>query len=237
MNEPVGNIYSDGTYITNNPNWHEEDAFFKAKYIARLLKKNAIYFSSIADVGCGTGGVLRNLRKIIGRADARWAGFDISGEAISLARRHPDSDGIVFREEDFLQLDETHDVLLIIDVFEHVPDYLGFIAACRNRARYKIFHIPLDVHVSAALRDSFLNARSSVGHLHYFSERTAVATLIDTGHTVLDSALTPVAIELFWRHPSTKRALANVPRYVTGLVSPSLSTRLFGGYSLLVLTE
>ncbi len=231
------NIYTDGQYLSSNPTWHEEDAPFKAKYISKLLIKNSITFSSIAEIGCGTGGVLRNVRKLTGRMDAEWHGYDISEEAISLAQRHRESHGIIFQQADLLGLNKTFDVLLIIDVFEHVPDYLGFITSCRQKARYKIYHIPLDLHVSAALRDSFVNARKSVGHLHYFSEKTARATLNDTGHSLIDSSLTPGALELFRLHPKLKSAFANAPRFAFGLLSSSLSVRLFGGYSLLVLTE
>jgi hypothetical protein len=71
-------------------------------------------------------------------------------------------------------------------VFEHVPDYIGFLEKCKPLAKYKIYHIPLDIHVSSVLRGSFVNARYSVGHLHYFSEESALATLKDTGHEIVD---------------------------------------------------
>jgi SAM-dependent methyltransferase len=231
------NIYADGTYLANNPTWHEEDAPFKARHIAEIIRANNITFSSIAEIGCGTGGVLRNLRTLTGQAEANWQGFDISAEAIALAQRHADSGGISFRNEDLLKLQENFDVLLIVDVFEHVPDYMGFIEACGRKARYKIYHIPLELHASAAIRDSLTNARKDLGHLHYFSEKTAQATLQDTGHTIIDTMFTAGAVDLFKLHPSVKRAIANVPRLGVSLISTSLSSRLFGGYSLLVLTQ
>lgn len=237
MTVSAENIYSDGRYLANNPTWHEEDAPFKARHIARMLERNGLSFDRVAEVGCGTGAVLREVRKLVGPSAALWQGFDISTEAIGRARVHPESDGIDFQTVDFLALESTFDVLMMIDVFEHVPDYMGFLSACRTRAKYKIFHIPLDLHVSAALRDSYVAARNSVGHLHYFSESTARATLVDTGHRIVDCALTPGAVELFRHHPSVKRAVANVPRLAMGMISQSVSARLFGGYSLLVLAE
>lgn len=237
MTSELEKRYSDGRYLAANPAWHEEDAPFKAKYIDRILRKNGIAFTSVAEIGCGTGGVLRNLRRLSVGSNASWAGFDISEDAISRAQRDPGSDGIAFRTTDFFSLADDYDVLLVVDVFEHVPDYIGFVAACKNRARYKIYHIPLDLHVLAALRDSFLNVRTSVGHLHYFSERTALATLRDAGHRIVDKQLTPGALELFKSHPSIKTAVANIARLAVGAVSVSMSARLLGGYSLLVLAE
>jgi 2-polyprenyl-3-methyl-5-hydroxy-6-metoxy-1,4-benzoquinol methylase len=230
-------IYNDGTYLSQNPTWHEEDSPFKARAIDSVLKKNRISFSNICEVGCGTGGVLRNLRKLVGNGDAKWSGFDISEEAIALAKRKPESGGIEFQNRDVFSLEESFDVMLVIDVFEHVPDYMGFVSKCREKAKYKVYHIPLDLHVSAALRDSYIVARKSVGHLHYFSQSTALATLLDTGHEVVDTMLTPGALELSKLHPSFKTSLANVPRRLLGAANASLAARLFGGYSLLALTK
>ena len=231
------NIYEDGSYLASNPTWHEEDAPFKAKYIFELLNRNAISFQSIAEIGCGTGAVLKTVRNFYDNDDAEWNGFDIAADAIAIAQRDQNNRRMQFFHKDLLETDEYFDVLLIIDVFEHVPDYMGFVQRCRQKARYKIYHIPLDLHVSSALRDSFMSARLSVGHLHYFSQKTALATLTDTGHKIIEVMLTPGAIELFRAHPSIKTAAANLPRMIVGRFSPSLSARLFGGYSFLVLTQ
>ena len=64
------NIYEDGSYLASNPTWHEEDAPFKAKYIFELLNRNAISFQSIAEIGCGTGAVLKTVRNFYDNDDA-----------------------------------------------------------------------------------------------------------------------------------------------------------------------
>lgn len=230
------NIYEDGTYAAKNQTWHAEDAPFKAKYIYEIIRRNEITFESIAEIGCGSGAVLKNLWNLMGNNNAIWRGYDISAEAIGIAQQDP-HEAIQFKKQDFLESDQFYEVLLIIDVFEHVSDYINFVSRCREKARYKIYHIPLDLHVSSVLRDSLTNARESVGHLHYFSKNTAISTLQDTGHKIIADALTPGAIELFKLHPSLKTAIANVPRMIISQFSPSFSTRLLGGHSLLVLTE
>ena len=232
----MSNIYIDGTYATLNPTWHEEDSFFKAKYIAAILTKNGIAFDTVAEIGCGSGAVLKNLSRLVNRPSVSWKGFDIAREPIIRAKSDV-LDEVEFHCQDLFKLDEKFDVLLAIDVLEHVPDYIGFLTQCRNKARYKIYHIPLDLHVSALLRDSLTNARESIGHLHYFTRSTAIATLVDTGHTIIDTQLTPGAIELVKLHPSLKRTIANLPRLVISQFNPELSTRLLGGHSLLVIAE
>jgi hypothetical protein len=129
------------------------------------------------------------------------------------------------------------DILLVVDVFEHVPDYMGFVAKCKSKAEFKIFHIPLDIHVSSVLRNAFIKNRYTIGHIHYFTAESAIDTLRDTGHEVLDSVYTNVAFGLFKEHPSVKRAVANVPRWLFSKLSVPFAARVLGGYSLLVLTR
>lgn len=127
--------------------------------------------------------------------------------------------------------------MLVIDVFEHIPDYLSFLEKCKLKAKYKIFHIPLDIHVSSVLRNSFVPTRYTIGHLHYFTYESALAVLKDTGHEIIDYFYTNGAIDLFKQHPSIKKAIANIPRFIFSKINIHLSAKLFGGYSLLVLTE
>jgi len=35
-------IYTDGTYLRNNPDWHVDDSPWKAKHVARMLDRHGI---------------------------------------------------------------------------------------------------------------------------------------------------------------------------------------------------
>ena len=49
-------IYTDGTYLKQNPNWHQDDSAWKADHILSLLKRNGVEApGSICEVGCGAG--------------------------------------------------------------------------------------------------------------------------------------------------------------------------------------
>jgi hypothetical protein len=121
-------------------------------------------------------------------------------------------------------------------VFEHVEDYFSFLRKLRDKARYKIFHIPLDISVSSVLRSSpILGARKHVGHLHYFTKETALATLEDTGYEILDYFYTAGSIDLNIK--MVKTFLARFPRQVLYTLNQDIAVRLMGGYSLLVLTK
>lgn len=231
-------IYTSGKYLEVTQSWHAEDSPWKATQINKIIRDNHILTSKITEIGCGTGAILEELSKKECFQKTRFEGYDVSPQAIQLAKRR-ENNRIQFFCKDLLSEPNTahSDVLLVIDVYEHVPDYMGFLARCRTKADYKVYHIPLDIHVSSVLRNAFLHNRYTLGHLHYFTADSAIATLKDTGHEIIDCFYTSPATELFSNRPSMKKAVANVPRWVLSKVSKPFAARLLGGYSLLVLTK
>ncbi len=55
-------LYIGDEYLELNPNWHREDAPWKANLVAAILKNHQIQPDSICEVGCGAGDILRCLR-------------------------------------------------------------------------------------------------------------------------------------------------------------------------------
>ncbi len=232
------NIYTNGKYLEVTQTWHTEDSPWKADYISRIIRNNQLRPNSIAEIGCGAGAVLNELSKKDYLKNAQFSGYDISPQAIEIAQKI-DNKNVNFICEDILLEDnkEYFDILLVIDVFEHVQDYIGFVKKCREKAAHKIYHIPLDIHVSSVLRNTFNKSRYPFGHLHYFTMDTAIATLRDTGHEILDFVYINDATGLFSHDPSFKKAVANIPRWLFSKLSLPMPARIFGGYSLLVLAR
>jgi hypothetical protein len=133
--------------------------------------------------------------------------------------------------------DSGYDLVLMLDVFEHVPDYLGFLRAALRKGSHFVFHIPLDLHVQGLLRDVQISARDRLGHLHYFSKATALRTLEDVGYRILACRYTAGALELRSAHQGLRTTLASIPRRMLFRLSPDLTVKLFGGYSIMVLAE
>lgn len=228
-------IYSDSNseYLALTKSWHAEDSPWKAKQILKLIKRNKLFPNSIAEVGCGVGEILYSLNRKIENNEITFKGYDIAPDAIKIANSKTVSN-VEFYCEDFTNLkDVKFDLLLMIDVFEHVPDYLDFIEKCNNKSTYKIFHIPLDIHLSGILRNKLIAARNSVGHLHYFTKETALATLKDTGLNIIDYFYTDGS-EI---SKKIRTKIANIPRKLLFPVAPHFTVKLLGGYSLLVLAE
>ncbi len=231
----MGNIYTDGDYLETTRTWHSEDSPWKADQIARMIDKVGLQPGLVAEIGCGAGKILDELSRKPSLEKARFKGYDISSQAIELCGEI-ESNRIEFFREDPLTTasPEVFDLLLVIDVFEHVPDYLSFLRLCQAKAEYKIYHIPLDLHVSSMLRNSFFRERYTVGHLHYFTADSALAALRDTGHEIVDTFYTNGTFGTFREHPALKTAIANVPRWLFSKISLPVTARLFGGYSLMV---
>jgi len=144
---------------------------------------------------------------------------------------------LTFNLSDLLKENTEHfDVVMAIDVFEHVEDYFDFLRKLKEKAEYKIFHIPLDLSVQTVLRSTpIIKGRKSVGHIHYFTKETALETLKDTGYEIVDYFYTGGSLELPNR--GWKANLLKVPRKLAFSVNNDLAVRILGGYSLLVLAK
>ncbi|BBB95012.1 SAM-dependent methyltransferase [Bradyrhizobium japonicum] len=232
-------LYTGEGYAEAHPGWHDEDAGTKAAKIARIVRANNITCRTIVDVGCGVGGVLNALLEHDVFRDSTAVGYDIAPYAITAAKPR-ERDNLRFHCGDFSQTSGSYDLLLCIDVFEHIDDYMGFLRRLRGRSKYYVFHIPLDLNVLSVLRDQPLQKRKEVGHLHYFDQATALATLRDTGFEIIDSQYTRLE-DFLHLHPelrTTKTLLVNAGRRIVRTVAgEDLSVRLLGGASLMVLAS
>jgi cyclopropane fatty-acyl-phospholipid synthase-like methyltransferase len=227
-------IYLNTTYQQLNPTWHEEDSPWKAKQIGNLLADNKVSFQSICEVGCGTGEILVQLSKRF--PDADFTGYEISPQAFEMAARKYCSK-VRFHLKDLLQESRAYfDVLLIIDVIEHVENYIDFIRGVKRFGGLKVFHIPLDLSVQSLIRVwPILNQRRGVGHIQYFFKDTAIATLEDCGYKIIDWRYTASRLEL--PNQALSSRIMATPRRLLHRVNPDLAVRVLGGYSLLVLAE
>jgi SAM-dependent methyltransferase len=226
--------YVGDDYSRANPTWDAEDSPWKADLVLRMLRRHKLTPARIVEVGCGAGGVLSALRRAL--PEAKLVGYDIAPQATAFWKTHGDS-GVEFRLEDFLHVrSEPCDVLLLLDVIEHVADPHAFLNALRGRAARYIFHIPLDLSAVSALREApLLYVRNKVGHIHYFTKGLALALLRECGYEVLDSCYTDAATQSpkgTWR-----TRLARLPRRLMRAIDDDWGVRLLGGETLLVLAR
>lgn len=231
-NKNIEKIYLDGTYLQKNRTWHVEDSPWKANQVYKIILKNMVYPTTICEVGCGVGEILSQLSQKF--SNVNFYGYELSPQAYALCKTR-ESKNVQYKNINILNDDAFFDALLCIDVFEHVEDYIGFIKSLKSKAIYKIFHIPLEMNVLSIISGGILDSRKNVGHLHYFSSETAIATLVDCGYEIIDSFYTTSFIDI--PSKSIKTKIAKIPRKILYAISPNLMVKLLGGCSLIVLTK
>lgn len=227
-------MYVGGDYLYLNPTWNAEHSRWKAILIRKLLDDNLVRFNKITEIGCGAGQILVHLSRMFPLK--RFVGFDISPQAHEIAKKF-ESKNIQFKLGDYLrEHEDKQEVIICADVFEHVEDYLSFLKSLAQKSEFLVFHIPLDLSiVSILIPEILLKSRSKVGHLHYFNKEIAEATLETCGYKIIDSRITAGCLE--FPDPGVLGQISWLIRKLCNYLSPSITARVFGGFSLLVLAE
>jgi hypothetical protein len=227
-------VYVSGEHLEKNPDWHVYASSWKAQHVLQMLKRHQIAPHTIGEVGCGAGEVLRQMQL---NMDPRcvFSGYDISPQAIELARSR-ENQRLHCKLADILREPDAYfDLLLILDVVEHVEDYFAFLRDLRKLARDKIFNFPLDLSVQALVRnDGLMMRRRTYGHLHYFTKDLALQSLAGEGYEVLDWFYAPFGIDF---PAGAKGKVIRWPRMLISAISKDLAARLLGGFSLFVLAR
>lgn len=229
-------FYTGGTYLKNNPTWDSEDAKFKSSIIYKIISSNNIHPNNVDEIGCGAGGNLVELSKL-DKSIHLLKGYDISPQAIGMAKQFED-DHLQFYCEDYLLINNANtQLLLMIDVIEHVEDYIGFLQKLKKRSDYFVFHIPLDLSCRTILKPHVLfQQRRAVGHLHYFSKEIIEWTLLDAGYEIIDQLYTKPVVDIA-PAKSFKRFIKKTFRNFSFAMAPDWSAKKWGGYSIMFLLK
>ena len=146
-------LYRQGADLEGNPAWHVEDSPWKAEQIIKMRKRNDIRSRTVCKVGCRAGEVLRQLQLSMDGV-CMFQGYEISPQTFDLSKKEANK-GLEFELRDILEDEEAFfDLVLVINVIEHLEDYFSFLRMLRSKGEYKLFHIPLYLSVQAVLRST-----------------------------------------------------------------------------------
>ena len=228
------NIYTSGQYLEKNMTWHVEESSWKVRNILPMMRRHRLVPNSICDVGCGAGEVLKLLQAHMSDTSIFW-GYDVSPQAIEMCKERA-NERLHFKLADIRQeKDVFFDLVLVLDVIEHLEDYFSFLRDIKPKSRYKLFNIPLEVSVQAVLRGkTFSRNRNLHGHLHYFTKEIALQTLKDIGYEVLDSSY---SLEYEWQTKPLQMSLTKLTRKFFFAIHKDWAIRILGGARLLVLAK
>lgn len=231
MHSDANSPYVDGGYLRQHPTWHDEDAAYKAGLVHALLTRNGLSPHRVCDVGCGSGAALEGLLGLCRDVTAA-DGYDISPQAIDLAKGR-ETARLRFHLGSMPPLGTSKaDVVLCLDVVEHVSDEATFLRElCRTGDRF-IFNVPLQLTSWSVFRSfPLLDARKVDAHVHFFTKDLFFLALEENGLRALDW--------LYHRPPlrcrGYRQAATNAVRRLAYRARPDFAVRMLGGWSLAVL--
>jgi len=234
----IDEMYTSGAYLDKWPTWHVESSPWIARQVFRMMRRNHISPKTICEVGCGAGEILRQLQLGMNDECTFW-GYEISPQAFELCKSRA-NDRLQFKLTEFKSEKEVFfDLILMLDVIEHVEDYFSFMRDIQPKGSYKIIHIPLDLTMRSFFRGRLLELRRDHGHIHYFTRDIALEMLKDIGYEVLDYFYTTPSIDLptYGSINETRRKFMKLPRKLLSAIHEDVAAQILGGYSLMVLAK
>jgi ubiquinone/menaquinone biosynthesis C-methylase UbiE len=247
----IADFYTGEHYLKNNPGWHLDAAPWKTDAIVRILNKNHIRPASVCDVGCGVGEILRLLQQRM-EPTCTFVGYDIAPYAIEQAKVR-ENEHLQFKLGDFLQEEKSHyDLLLMSGVLEHFENIFQVLRDIRQSSDFKLFLLPLDISMTAVLKNRLIDFRHAAGHLHFFTKDVALEIFQEMKYEIVDYSyvLPPLDATVSWNEVKRKplRLLKKVvkvtllgvqrlPALVLYTIHKDLAVRIFSGWRLLILVK
>jgi len=179
------NSHYEGAYDEREVLWRSVCAIDKARNCVQLLGDRKSEVSSVLEVGCGTGAVLRGVKN-------RGVGSVHKGIDMADPNVHPDpevvADGLEMLEYDGSRLPfdgNSFDLVFSSHVLEHVPDERSFIGELKRVARKYIYiEVPCELHLRTSVRA--MQRTLDIGHINAYTPESLVLTLETSGLSVLD---------------------------------------------------
>jgi SAM-dependent methyltransferase len=197
MNEA---FYADGAYLESNPTLHVEDSDFKYGAIRGFLNRLLPGRKSIRilDVGGGGGRLGYLVAEHFQRQGVRvvFTALDLSPEMLAIqSRTNPHIRDTV--EASLLDCDrEGFDLVLMMDVLEHIPAKEDAAKAVNRIADHAIYNVPVERNLADMLKNVYSGGRyyemqrRSLGHVHFFSYRSC-RRFMRRHHRIVDHCFVP----------------------------------------------
>lgn len=152
MNEKAKDFYLSDEYIKKNPSLDIEESPWKVRKIIPLIDDFIHFFNyeiKILDVGGGAGLILKEISKYIdnmyGILVNQYA-LDLSPGMLKIQiRNNPDIIKALNEDVCTTSLGEKEiDLILMIDVLEHIPNPILALEEMKRISRFIIFKVPLE---------------------------------------------------------------------------------------------
>jgi SAM-dependent methyltransferase len=240
--------YGGDRYLRTHPSWFIHEAPWKAGQVMRMIERNGLEPRNVVDVGCGAGGVLAAMQPCLPE-DCVLQGYDVSPAPIAMAKAG-ENDHLKYAVADVtLMTNLRADLMLVLDVIDHLEDPYTFLRAIKPMSQAKIMHLSLGLSVQKVLRRDGLLIRRQQGEVNFYTKELAIELLRDSGYEIRDFFYTGMSLDL---NDSRGRLQGGIeqprainwrnfvmrgPRRALFRLNSDMAVRLLGGYHLMVLAE
>ncbi|HAO93198.1 MAG: hypothetical protein A2X99_02630 [Deltaproteobacteria bacterium GWB2_55_19] len=225
-------------YTSINTTLHVEDSPWKIEKVRKLIGKR-LSPRVICDIGCGAGLIAKGMAEAY--PDALVIGLDISIDMLKAARRNtPEAEFVNARIEALPIGAGMADIIMLMDVLEHLEDPGKVLGALSQIARHLIIKVPLEDSLWYWANDKTgrytrEENRRKLGHIQYFKMSSLTRLLNNAGFEV-------VAYEIISQnvdnpdnpHISKLGKVINPVRVLAYKVSKRLFARVFNGSVILL---
>ncbi len=187
----MNDIYNDKSYISKHPDLHREDSAYKFEQISRLLEMVHVESNKIKilDIGGGAGVLGRLVAEYfrLREKEVEFVALDVSADMLEIqAKENPH----LVRSLNCSILDcpeEKFDIVLMIDVIEHVPDKELVAGRLNKISRQIIYNIPIEINLMDFARNlrhrgqHYPEQTRAIGHIHFFTYASALK-FVDRHH-------------------------------------------------------
>ena len=247
-------LYSTDEYISKNPSLHEVDSPWKIDKIIPLVDEmiNLCHKKqmNLLDVGGGAGLILKEVSSYI----ERTYGVHVDKYALDLSpgmlkiqvKNNPDAKAL---NEDIRKTSLSNkeiDLVLMIDVLEHVPNPIKALEELTRISKMAIFKVPLDNNVLSNTRSIITHGKSrkqsieSIGHINSYNFNSLRHQIETNGGRILNSYFTNVfdyflSSNHYAPKMNNKSKAVNCVASYTFKISPSSCSYLFGDFAMLLI--
>jgi SAM-dependent methyltransferase len=236
-------IYKNGIYVEQNPSWHQEHSLRKAHELYEAISRNIQELTigsteiKICEIGCGYGGVLYHFSDLLERESGvrtKSVGIDLSPGAVESAKSAY-GNHIHFICGDIDNLEEPVDLMLLVDVVEHVKDAKTFVKKVAEKTHWLLMRLPLENNLWNMALGKKKQLLKKHGHLHSYTFGSALKLLDDVeGIQIVEMRFTRNFMD-----PSNCATFVSRfmkwPRLFLSAISPRLNSFTLGGQSLIAL--
>jgi SAM-dependent methyltransferase len=250
-NECISNLYLTDEYVSNNPSLHREDSSWKISkiipfvdaVIGRINKKEI----NVLDVGGGAGLILNavssHIEKKYGKKVNKFA-LDLSPAMLEIQRKeNPDLKKALNESISNTSLNDREiDLVLMIDVLEHIPNPTDALAELRRISRFAIFKVPLENNLCLITKNLITKNRAkakaaaSIGHINFYTFGKLKGQTEKYLGKVIDSSFTNV-FDYFLQTKKEKGVMKLCYYAIASLIfklSPRLCSLLFNDFVMIL---